>query len=607
MRKLTGYGPSIIVAATAVCVLLVGPLAVQHLTHAQTSVRVSLATQRLAEDSNILQQLNQAYRDIATTMEPSVVHISAQRRVAEPGMSGASAMSAGSGWIYDDQGHIVTNHHVVEDATRIDVQLYNGELRDAEIVGYDSSTDIAVLKIASGRLHPAVRANPNMPLRQGDMVFAFGSPFDFRFSMSSGVVSGQGRSVGVIRDQFGRGYENFIQVDAAINPGNSGGPLTDYRGHVVGMNTAIATGPRRVYEEGQFAGIGLAIPMEMIEPVVSQLITTGEVRKGFLGVNIMDRSASVGDELRILGFNGVGVLVARIEPDTPLAESLRAGDVITRINGRAISPDTNVNFRPVVTLEQMLLSLPQDERTVELTLWRFDPQRDSGRRVTVTVPTDDLGNAMGVSLIETPERISRRLELQGLTGRGVLLPRVDRDGPAAAAGVLAGDVLTHVNERPVGQSEQVRSLISSMLPGQTVTLRVWRFDSELDTGITHEFQVELAQLDASRAAGRLPLELTREAIAILGIGRMATATPELAERHGVEFHPGVMLLQVLEGFALRHSAPPGSIIVSVMGEPVTNEEEFLAALRTVDLLNEGASIVIIDPDGNRIAERLRLQ
>src|SRR5690606_35708911 len=125
----------------------------------------------------------------------------------------------------------------------IEVQLYNGELRPAEIVGFDRSTDIAVLKIPAGRLHPAVRRGPEAPVRQGDMVFAFGSPFDFRFSMSSGVVSGQGRSVGVIRDEFGRrsGYENFIQVDAAINPGNSGGPLTDFRGHVIGMNTAIAT------------------------------------------------------------------------------------------------------------------------------------------------------------------------------------------------------------------------------------------------------------------------------------------------------------------------------------------------------------------------------
>ncbi len=608
MRKLTDYGPSIIVAMTAVFVLLVGPVAVQHLTFAQTGVRVSLATQRLAEEGSVLKQMNQAYRDIATAVEPSVVHISAQRRVSEPGMSNASAMSAGSGWIYDEYGHIVTNHHVVEDAMRIDVQLYNGEIRDAKIIGYDRSTDIAVLKIASGRLHPAVRGDATVPLRQGDMVFAFGSPFDFRFSMSSGVVSGQGRSVGVIRDQYGQtGYENFIQVDAAINPGNSGGPLTDYRGHVVGMNTAIATGPRRVYEEGQFAGIGLAIPMEMIEPVVSQLITTGEVRKGFLGVNIMDRSASVGDELRVLGFNGVGVLVARVEPDLPLGEVLRAGDVITRVNGRPISPDTNVDFRPVVTIDNLLMALPRDEQEVELTVWRFDQERDTGGRVTVKVPNRPLREAIGITLIETPERVSRRLELLGLTGRGVLLPRVDRYGPAARAGIRAGDVLTHVNDRPVAQSEQVRSLISSMLPGRSVTLRIWRFDSELDTGSTLEFDVTLAQLDPVRMAIRPQITEDRGSIPELGIIRMATATPELAEQHEVEFHAGVLMEQVSRGSTLSEIAPAGSIIVSVKGQPVETVEGFVEALSESDLLGDGVSIVVIDPEGNRISQLLRLR
>jgi S1-C subfamily serine protease len=192
MRKLTGYGPSIIVACTALAVLLVGPRAVQHLTYAQTSARITLASKQLHDD-NILELMNEAYRNIAIAVEPSVVHISALRAGDSPSRtSPSSGLSSGSGWLYDEHGHVVTNHHVVEDARRIDVQLYNGEIRPAEIVGYDRSTDIAVLKIPSGTLHPAVRRSPDVPLRQGDMVFAFGSPFDFRFSMSSGIVSGQG-------------------------------------------------------------------------------------------------------------------------------------------------------------------------------------------------------------------------------------------------------------------------------------------------------------------------------------------------------------------------------------------------------------------------------
>src|SRR5690606_10775070 len=125
-------------------------------------------------------------------------HITAQRTGIEP-MMGVQRISSGSGWVYDAHGHVVTNHHVVESATRIDVQLHSGEIRPAELLGSDPTTDIAVLKIAPQRLHPAVRRPPGAPVQQGDMVFTFGSPFDFRFSMSSGVVSGQGRSVGVIR------------------------------------------------------------------------------------------------------------------------------------------------------------------------------------------------------------------------------------------------------------------------------------------------------------------------------------------------------------------------------------------------------------------------
>ncbi|MCH7602395.1 MAG: trypsin-like peptidase domain-containing protein, partial [Planctomycetes bacterium] len=244
-QKLSGYGPSLIVLATAMLVLFVGPSAVRKLTYESTRTQIIQASNRL-EGNNVLEQINQAYRDIAMMVEPSVVHISVQHRIR----GRTVAISSGSGWIFDEKGHVVTNYHVIRDAERIDVQLDAGELRVADVIGYDDTTDIAVLKIAEGRLHPAQLADPQEAVQQGDLVFAFGSPFDFRFSMSSGVISGKGRSVGVIRNQAGgnAGYENFIQVDAAINPGNSGGPLTNFRGQVIGMNTAIATGrqkPRR--------------------------------------------------------------------------------------------------------------------------------------------------------------------------------------------------------------------------------------------------------------------------------------------------------------------------------------------------------------------------
>ncbi|MCA9290849.1 MAG: trypsin-like peptidase domain-containing protein, partial [Phycisphaerales bacterium] len=191
MRRLTHYGPSLIVLATATLVLFAGPSAVRQLTFEQTRAEIQLASQRLTE-SPILEELNAAYRDIATMVAPTVVYISTQQRIDGP--DGRQILnSSGSGWIYDEAGHIVTNAHVVENAEDIEVQLNDGQLRPATLVGVDLHTDIAVVRIEPGHLHPAARSRSHN-VRQGDMVFAFGSPFEFRFSMSSGIVSGLGRT-----------------------------------------------------------------------------------------------------------------------------------------------------------------------------------------------------------------------------------------------------------------------------------------------------------------------------------------------------------------------------------------------------------------------------
>jgi len=311
---------------------------------------------------------------------PSVVHISAVAEIRDRfGIRQVS--SSGSGWIFDVEGHIVTNYHVIKDAKRIQIQLHTGKLRDAQIVGYDRFTDIAVIKIPSGMLHEAVLASPGETVQQGDTVFAFGSPFDFRFSMSSGVVSGMGRYVGVIHDERERwsGYESFIQVDAAINPGNSGGPLTDIRGHVIGMNTAIATGTRNKLDEGQFAGIGLAIPLSMIRPVVEQIIDTGTVTKGYLGIGVDALSKRDIQEYEILGFaDGLGVMVTSANPDGPaFAEGVKAGDIITHVNDEVV--DTREQLQAVI-------SSMRPGEIARIKLWRYEYETKQGRTITIPVP-----------------------------------------------------------------------------------------------------------------------------------------------------------------------------------------------------------------------------
>ncbi len=494
MRRLSAYGPSLIVLGTAALVLFAGPYAVRELSHAQTQARIQQASQRLA-DNPILEQLNDAFRDIAVLVEPSVVHISATRSVRDQ-FGQRRSLSSGSGWIWDDQGHIVTNYHVIEEANRVEVQLNDGTLRDADIIGFDRLTDIAVVKVAPDRIIPAPRVTPEEPVEQGDIVFAFGSPFDFRFSMSQGVVSGIGRSVGVIRPTAGpnsAGYENFIQVDAAINPGNSGGPLTNYRGEVVGMNTAIAT--RRdgnSADEGQFAGIGLAIPMSMIHPVVTQLIDTGVVTKGFLGVS--------------------GIPLSR--------------------------------------------------------------------------------------------QLVRELTDLGLATRGVIIDTVDPEGPALEAGVRPGDIVTAVDDTPIGSMDQLRATISSKFPGDTINLHVLRREAD-ETVEQFVIDVRLEVLNSIRVNGVVPDDQDRGSIPEIGIAGMVDASDSVAQRFDMQSTPGVVITGIVDDSYLETLIEPGTTIIAVMGQPVSNVNQFITALRQYNLRDRrGIRVAAIDRNGDEVSFRL---
>ncbi|MHC4784561.1 MAG: trypsin-like peptidase domain-containing protein [Planctomycetota bacterium] len=606
MRKLENYGPGLIVLATAIAVLLAGPSVVWRLTYAHSRARIIQAGESL-EANPILEQLNQAYRDIATLVEPSVVHISTERTVPSQWGQERLVSSSGSGWVYDDDGHIVTNYHVVEEAERIEVQLNTGRMKEAEVIGFDQFTDIAVIRIPGDGLLPAQRAAPgedidSRPVRQGDLVFAFGSPFDFRFSMSKGVVSGIGRSVGVIRDDRGRwmGYENFIQVDAAINPGNSGGPLTDARGRVIGMNTAIATGHGNQLDEGQFAGIGLAIPIEMIEPAVRQIIATGAVQKGFLGVSVVDGDRSIAYELSILAFHERGLAVARLEPDGAAFDAgLRIGDVITHVFGR-----------PVTTLSAVdaVTAGVRDDDEVELSVWRYEPVTDTSRRMRITLPGTVANGLRGISLLQLDDAIADWLAMLGFTDRGVHIARLELDKPARGAGLRHHDVITHVNDEPVTSVAQLRSMISSMMPGEVAGLRVWRFEPQLGQARSLTLEVELDRLDPVRATGMIPRQEWIEGLERLGIAAMATSTPRLADRYGVRAHAGVLVEAVVEGSELDGVLEPGAIIVAVMDHAIADLEEFFEELDDLDLRDpRGVRITFIGPDGEQDQTIIRVQ
>ena len=449
MPKITHLGPSLIVLVAAGATLFAGPAAFRMAMTASTRLDVAEATDRLAT-KNILAEFSEATSDVAIIVEPCVVHVSTEGTLATSRGTRHFA-STGSGWVWDDAGHIVTNAHVVDGADRIEIQLHTGEVRSAEIVGMDLRSDIAIVRIKSGGLFPATRAS-STSLRQGDLVFAFGSPFDFRFSMSSGIVSGIGRAAGIEDID----YENFIQVDAAINPGNSGGPLTDVYGRVVGMNTAIATGRGHTIGQGQFAGVGLAIPMSMIDNVVEQVIETGVVRKGFMGVSLLEvnKESLMAGVRSISGFaefaenihahyNGEGVAVSRVVEGSPADNAgMQIGDVIEQVAGR--------RARGLEQLKSMVSSYrPGSEIKIEV--WRWDDAAGRGRQLELILVLGEL-SAEDVA----PFAVSMLAQL-GVQDLKRSTPEVAR---AAGVPFTAGVLIQQVDaSRPLGESLPVGTTI----------------------------------------------------------------------------------------------------------------------------------------------------
>ncbi|MBX3353068.1 MAG: trypsin-like peptidase domain-containing protein [Phycisphaeraceae bacterium] len=332
MRRIVSIAPALVVLLVAIVALAAAPTAIRAVQTAQTQVTVSLAQQRLDQE-DVLKRLSDSVADIADAVGPSVVHIDGFSANSRRG-----PMSSGAGWVFDDKGHIVTNAHVVRGSDVITVQFADGHTVEAKFIGADNPTDVGVIRVSeSAGLVPMRRATGER-VRQGDRVYAFGSPFGFRFSMSEGIISATGRNARGVTGS--NGYTNFLQTDAAVNPGNSGGPLVDVYGRVVGMNTAIVSADNpsaRTDRQGQSAGIGFAIPLETIESVAGQIIERGVVVKGFLGVALGETGRLAPSDLPE-GFRGSGVIVSGVTEDLAAARAgLRQGDIILTVNGERVT------------------------------------------------------------------------------------------------------------------------------------------------------------------------------------------------------------------------------------------------------------------------------
>jgi S1-C subfamily serine protease len=252
---------------------------------------------------------------------------------------GPLPIGAGSGVLFREDGYILTNNHVVQDAERVLVVLHDRRYFEAEVIGRDPSTEVAVVRIA-GSGFPVARLGDSDAIRLGDWVLAMGSPLGLQFSVTAGIVSGTGRAIGILGAQPDQAaaLENFIQTDAALSPGNSGGPLVNSAGEVIGINTAVAA-PR-----GVPAGYGFAIPSDIARRVAEQLIRYGEVRRPYLGLLLMDVTPSLAQELGLAA--AAGAVVVQPQPGGP-AESarLREGDVIVSLAGRDVLTVSDLQAR----------------------------------------------------------------------------------------------------------------------------------------------------------------------------------------------------------------------------------------------------------------------
>lgn len=360
-------------------------------------------------------------------------------------------MSAGSGVILDaEHGYVLTNYHVIKDASEVVVTLKDNRRFDARIVGSDAGTDIALLKIDANHLVALKPANSDA-LRVGDFVVAIGNPFGIGQTVTSGIVSALGRS-GLSRE----GYEDFIQTDAPINPGNSGGALVNLNGELVGINSAII-GP-----SGGNVGIGFAVPINMARAIMRQLIRFGEVHRGRLGISMQDLAPERARALDIA--NGWGAVIAEVQPASPAARAgLRAGDVVTQVNGRPVQTASMLRARLGV--------LPVGE-TVALTVLRDDGTHHLRARIGEIEPRHAL-KGHKIPELEGATLAAIRGDAQQGTESGVLVESVEAGTPAFEHGLRPGDLIVGVNRRRVNS---VEALAQRLRARGRITLNVLRGD-----------------------------------------------------------------------------------------------------------------------------------
>ncbi|MEQ8666437.1 MAG: DegQ family serine endoprotease [Rhodospirillales bacterium] len=371
----------------------------------------------------------------------------------QPQQRERNATSLGSGFLISKDGYVVTNNHVIQDADEITVILHDDTRLKAVLVGRDSRTDIAVLKVDPDKDLPYVKFGDSDASRVGDWIVAIGNPFGLGGTVTAGIISARGRDIN------SGPYDDYIQTDASINRGNSGGPMFNIDGEVIGINTAIFS------PSGGSVGIGFAIPTSTAKPVIDQLIDHGEVRRGWLGVHIQQVSEDIAETLGLE--DARGALIANIVADGPAADSdLKVGDVILEFDGKPID---EMRELPRVVAETAV------GKEVTVSVWR------DGERAKATVTLGELpdeeqlasadvgGNGQSgevelsdIGLTASPlnDEIKSLFELDE-NAKGVIVTAVDEGGPAAEKGIMPGDLIVEVSRSEVSTPTDIQQKIDA--------------------------------------------------------------------------------------------------------------------------------------------------
>ncbi len=368
--------------------------------------------------------------------------------------------SLGSGVIVNPDGYILTNNHVVEGASDVQVILSDKRSLKAKVVGTDPRTDIAVLKIPATGLS-TVTLGDSTKAKVGDIVLAIGDPFGIGETVTMGIVSAKGRRD--LRLEGPEGYEDFIQTDASINPGNSGGALVNTRGELIGINTAIISNGG-----GGNQGIGFAVPVNMARSVMEQILKNGKVSRGYLGIMIQEVTPDLAKAFSLP--SPEGALVGDVTPDSPGAKAgLQKGDVVTALNGQKVSDSLELRLRisqmAPGTLVKMDVYRNGQKQEMNATLGEFPEKAQTAENT----PQGESPALEGVQVENLTNDVAQQLSLPPGT-RGVVITRVDPNSTAAETGLERGDVVQEVNRKAVNNVEQFRAAVRATGTGPLLLL-----------------------------------------------------------------------------------------------------------------------------------------